>query len=50
VQQVAVKDERDREPDRECAKRNKDSRSQLVEMLDERRLLTLAKAARQAFH
>ena len=45
---VPVEDEGDREPDRECAERDEDARTQLIEMLDKRRLLTMTKAPRQS--
>jgi hypothetical protein len=50
VQEMPVKDEGDCETDHERAERDEDARTELIEMLDERRLLTLAKAPRKTLH
>ena len=45
-----MEDEGDREADDECAEYDEDARPQLVEVLDERRLFTVAEAPWQAHH
>ena len=46
VDQPVVEDERDREADGQRPERDEETRAELVEMLDERRLLAVAKTAR----
>jgi hypothetical protein len=50
VQQVPVKDKSHDEPEGESTERDEDARTQLIEVLDERRLLTVAKTPRQSPH
>ena len=46
MQQMAVEHERDHEPERERTERHEDARAELIEVLDERRFLTVAEAPR----
>src|SRR5207247_4708300 len=50
VQQMPVEDERHHEAEGQGAERDEDARTELVEMLNERRLLTMATAPRQSLH